>query len=72
MIVSGGSKKFPSKNYIEVLQQFDEFNGKTVALRKVTEDNSCYIFGFPLSFMEIADVKNMIDEILIEFVFSDH
>ena len=48
------------------LDQFIEFNGKTVALRKVTENNNCYIFGFPLSFMEIEDVKNMIENILSE------
>ena len=46
--------------------QYNEFNGKTVALRKITENNSCYFFGFPLSYMNAEQVKNTIIQILDE------
>jgi len=46
--------------------QYNEFNGKTVGLRKITENNSCYFFGFPLSYMNAQQVKNTINQILDE------
>ncbi len=52
--------QFPSQN------QYNEFNGKPVAIRKITENNHCYIFGFPLSFMRVDDVKNIMNTILSE------
>ncbi len=51
---------FPSLN------QFNMYNNKPIALRKITENNSCYIFGFPLSYMEVEDVNNMMLQILNE------
>ncbi len=47
-------------------EEYDYFNGLPVALKKVTEDNSCYTFGFPLSYMEADQVKTMMTQILNE------
>ncbi len=47
-------------------EQYDLYNGLSVALKKVTEDNSCYIFGFPLAYMEADQVKTMMTQILNE------
>ena len=52
--------------YAPTLEEYDQFNGLPVALRKVTEDNSCYIFGFPLAYMEADNVKTMMTQILNE------
>ena len=47
-------------------EEYDLYNGLPVALKKVTEDNSCYIFGFPLAYMEADQVKSMMTQILNE------
>ncbi len=47
-------------------EEYDYFNGLPVALKKVTDDNSCYTFGFPLSYMEADQVKTMMTQILNE------
>lgn len=47
-------------------EQYDQFNGLPIALKKVTDDNSCYIFGFPLAYMEPDQVKSMMTQILNE------
>ncbi|MCK4654333.1 MAG: hypothetical protein KAU01_07805 [Candidatus Cloacimonetes bacterium] len=51
---------YPSEN------QFNIYNGKSVALRKITEKNKCYIFGFPLAYMEPDDVRAMLNQIIAE------
>lgn len=43
-----------------------EFEGKPVALRRVTENNRTYMFGFPLSFMDADQVKDMINQIITD------
>jgi hypothetical protein len=48
------------------LNQFNEFNGKAVALRNENENGKCWIFGFPLSFMEPDEVTTLIDRIMLE------
>ena len=48
------------------LSQFEQYNGKTVAVKNSLDNSKCYIFGFPLSFMKIEDVKNMMNYILSE------
>jgi len=48
------------------LEQFEQCNGNSVALRNNLESGKCYIFGFPLSFMNIEDVKVMMNRILSE------
>ncbi len=44
--------------------EYEEFTGQPVAIRRVTEDNSCYIFGFPLSYMKPEQVNVMMLEII--------
>jgi len=51
---------YPSEN------QFNIYNGKSVALKKITEKNKCYIFGFPLAYMEPGDVRTMLNQIITE------
>ena len=46
--------------------EFDEYNGQPVALLKDYNGGKCYIFGFPLSFMEVDMVKTMLAQILEE------
>jgi len=46
--------------------EYDEFNGVSVGLRYVTENNSCFIFGFPFAYMEADEVKTMLTQILNE------
>ncbi|MCK4979714.1 MAG: hypothetical protein KAS62_04920, partial [Candidatus Delongbacteria bacterium] len=52
--------------YAPTQEEYDQFNELPVALKKVTEDNSCYIFGFPLAYMEPDQVKSMMTQILNE------
>ncbi len=48
--------------------QFDFFNAQPVALKAVTENyhNICYIFGFPISYMNIPETKQMMNIIISE------
>ena len=46
--------------------QYNEFTGKPVALKRITENNNCYFFGFPLSYMDKDDVKAAVQIILDE------
>lgn len=45
-------------------EEYDEYNGLPVALKNITDNNSCYIFGFPLSYMDRDQVKTMMTQIL--------
>jgi hypothetical protein len=45
-------------------EEYDMYNDLPVALKKVNSNNTCYIFGFPLSYMVPDDVKSMMTEIL--------
>ena len=46
--------------------EYEEYNGQPVAVAKVTEKNNCYLFGFPLSYMKVDDVKLLINKILTD------
>ena len=47
--------------------QYNEYNNKPVALRAIHNNgNHCYLFGFPLSYMEVEEVKTMMETIFIE------
>ena len=46
--------------------QYNEFTGKAVAIKRITENNNCYFFGFPLSYMNSDDVKAAVQVILDE------
>ncbi|RLC51801.1 MAG: hypothetical protein DRZ79_02205, partial [Candidatus Cloacimonadota bacterium] len=48
---SGDSPLDPS------MAEYEMYNGQPVAISKITENNNCYLFGFPLSYMEVDDVK---------------
>ncbi len=45
-------------------EEYDLYNGLPVALKYETTNNSCYIFGFPLSYMDRDQVKTMMTQIL--------
>ncbi len=47
-----------------------EFAGEPVALRRESASNKTYLFGFPLSFMEVDQVRDMMD-IIIADVFAN-
>lgn len=47
-------------------EEGQDYNGVTVALRRVTANNSAYIFGFPLSYMQREQVTDMLNEIIGE------
>ncbi|MDP8202844.1 MAG: hypothetical protein P9M11_11995 [Candidatus Tenebribacter burtonii] len=49
---------------IPTQEEYDEFNGLSIALKYETIDNSCYVFGFPLAYMEPDQVKSMMTQIL--------
>ncbi len=51
---------------IPTQEEYDEFNGLPIALKYETTNNSCYIFGFPLAYMEPDQVKSMMTQILFE------
>ena len=51
---------------IPTQEEYDEFNGLPIALKYETTNNSCYIFGFPLAYMEPEHVKSMMTQILNE------
>ena len=48
------------------LDQFNSYNGQAIAIKNVTENNNCYLFGVPLSLMKTEEVKNMMDTIILE------
>ncbi len=64
VIYSYGCKPVGQGSYDPSQTEFDEYNGKPIALKKVSDNNSCFIFGFPLSFMEPEQVKSMMTQIL--------
>ena len=51
---------------IPTQEEYDEFNGLSIALKYDTANNSCYVFGFPLAYMEPEQVKSMMTQILNE------
>lgn len=46
--------------------QFDTYNNKPVGIRKITNGNRCYMLGFPLSYMQSADAKAFMNQVLGE------
>ncbi|MDP8268578.1 MAG: hypothetical protein P9L97_07625 [Candidatus Tenebribacter davisii] len=46
--------------------EYDQYNGLPIALKYETTNNSCYIIGFPLSFMDKGQVTTMMNQILNE------
>ncbi len=62
-----GSKTVGQDNFSPPTQaDFDLYNNKPVGLRKVNPNNRCYIFGFPLSFMDKDQAKTMMNRVLSE------
>ncbi len=45
---------------------FNLLNNQPVALRKATENNKCYLIGFPLTYMETEDAAAIVNRILTE------
>ncbi len=46
--------------------EYDYYNGQPVAVKKATGDSKCYLFSFPLSYMEPDHVKTMLNDIISE------
>lgn len=46
--------------------EYDFYNGQPVALKKVTGESTCYTFGVPFSYLNKTDVKDMLNQIIIE------
>ncbi|RLC55121.1 MAG: hypothetical protein DRH89_08330, partial [Candidatus Cloacimonadota bacterium] len=66
VIYNFGCRDVGSGSHDPTQEEFDEYNGKPVGLKYETTNNSCYIFGFPLTFMEPEQVKTMMTQILNE------
>lgn len=47
-------------------EEFDMYNGKPVAVKKISPNNKMYLFGFPLSYMNPAEVSTMLESIVTE------
>ncbi len=46
------------------LADFNRVNGKAIGIRKVTNNNACYILGFPLSYMTKSSAKQFMMNVL--------
>ncbi|RLC52391.1 MAG: hypothetical protein DRI23_02935 [Candidatus Cloacimonadota bacterium] len=46
--------------------EYDYFTSMAVGLKKVTDTSKCYIFGFPLSYMEWEQVNTMMMQIILD------
>jgi len=66
VIFKYGCKPVDSGNFSPTIEKYNELHNKPVALKKVTENNNCYLFGFPLSYMNVEQMKEMINQILNE------
>ena len=66
VIFKYGCKPAESGNFSPSIEKYNELNEKPVALKKVTGNNNCYLFGFPLSYLDVDQVKEMINQILSE------
>jgi hypothetical protein len=64
-----GCKPTTYPTYPPTSEQFDKYNGKTVAFRRTTSSNGkVYVFGFPLSFMKVEDTRPMMNRIISELM----
>jgi len=64
-----GCKPTTYPTYPPTSEQFDKYNGKTVAFRRTTSSNGkVYVFGFPLSFMKVEDTRPMMNKIISELM----
>ena len=46
--------------------EYDALTGQPVAIRRMTDFNSCYFFGFPFSYMEKEQAKTVVNQIISE------
>ncbi|MCK4957295.1 MAG: hypothetical protein KAS49_06630, partial [Candidatus Cloacimonetes bacterium] len=61
-----GCKEAADEPLDPTLDEYKKYTGQPVAIRKVTDNNSCYMFGFPLSYMEPLQVKEVLNHIIKE------
>ncbi|MDP2173719.1 MAG: hypothetical protein Q8M98_04930 [Candidatus Cloacimonadaceae bacterium] len=47
---------------------FDLYNNKPIGIRSINTNNRCYLFGFPLSYMQDMDTKALMNKILSEIM----
>ncbi len=53
-----------SWHIVPTQEEYDLYNGLPIALKYETDNNSCYIFGFPLAYMDREQLKPMMTQIL--------
>lgn len=66
-----GCKEAGDGLFDPTLDEYNKYSGQPVAIRKVTENNSCYMFGFPLSYMNPEQVKDVLNHIISEIETVD-
>ena len=55
----------PTNNYAPTTEEiYNQFNEVPLAIGKITPQNKCYAFGFPLSFMNRSELTLMFNELL--------
>ena len=47
-------------------EEFDYYNEQPMAIKKDFGDHKCYLFGFPLAYMETEQVQEILTQIISE------
>ena len=66
-----GSKEPGDGLFDPTLDEYVKYSEQPVAIRRVTNNNSCYMFGFPLSYMKPDQVKTTLNQIIEELEAAD-
>lgn len=61
-----GCKPIDAEFYPPTQEQFDLYNDQVIAIKHISENNTNYMFGFALPYMQAVDLKAMFNEILSE------
>ncbi|MFO8145727.1 MAG: hypothetical protein R6T89_08370 [Candidatus Syntrophosphaera sp.] len=66
VIYQMGIKEVGQDSFSPTQEQYDLFNLQPIGLRRVNPENSCYILGFPLSYMQEDDAREFINQVISE------
>jgi hypothetical protein len=66
VIYQMGIKEVGQDNYSPNEDQYATYNLQPIGLRKLNPENTCYILGFPLAYMEEADARAFINQVISE------
>ena len=61
-----GEEPHPPFHTVPTQEEYDMYNNLPVGIQNITENNSCYLFSFPLVYMVKEEVKVMMNHILSE------